>query len=149
MKNNNQKQYNKSVYMYINPLQNYLTQFVCFFFFFFFNVYSLTFKGPQTTTLIQCRGTIHPTVRYKSRSAISTQLHIFIFTYTCTKKTKVKQFILSKVKSKSQDSQHKSDYEREREREYHFIKRNDMSITFLQQILSGRLLLVVIVGAKK
>ena len=28
-------------------------------------------------------------------------------------------------------------------------KRNNMSITFLQQILSGRLLLVVIVGAKK
>ena len=56
---------------------------------------------------------------------------------------------MSKVKSKSQDSQHKSDYEREREREYRFIKRNDMSITFLQQILSGRLLLVVIVGAKK
>ena len=27
--------------------------------------------------------------------------------------------------------------------------RNDMSITFLQQILSGKLLLVVIVGAKK
>ena len=58
---------------------------------------------------------------------------------------------MSKVKSKSQDSQHKSDYEREREREreYHFIKRNDMSITFLQQILNDRLLLVVIVGAKK
>ena len=29
------------------------------------------------------------------------------------------------------------------------IKRNDMSTIFLQQILSGRLLLVVIVGAKK
>ena len=36
---------------------------------------------------------------------------------------------------------------------YNWIKkkllRNDMSITFLQQILSGRLLLVIIVGAKK
>ena len=29
------------------------------------------------------------------------------------------------------------------------IKRNDMSTTFLQQILSGRLLLVVIVRTKK
>ena len=29
-----------------------------------------------------------------------------------------------------------------------FTMRNDMSTTFLQQILSGRLLLVVIVGAK-
>ena len=29
------------------------------------------------------------------------------------------------------------------------VKRSDMSTTFLQQILSGRLLLVVIVGAKK
>ena len=30
-----------------------------------------------------------------------------------------------------------------------FIKRNDSSITILQQILSGRLLLAVIVGLKK
>ena len=29
------------------------------------------------------------------------------------------------------------------------FKRNDMSTTFSQQILSGRLLLVVIVGSKK
>ena len=29
------------------------------------------------------------------------------------------------------------------------FKRNDISITFLQQTLSGRLLLVVIIGAKK
>ena len=31
----------------------------------------------------------------------------------------------------------------------YFSLRNDMSTTFLQQILSGKLLLVVIVGAKK
>ena len=36
--------------------------------------------------------------------------------------------------------------ERERERER---ERNDISTTFLQQILSGRLLLVVIIRAKK
>ena len=30
-----------------------------------------------------------------------------------------------------------------------FQKRNDMFTTFLQQIISGKLLLVVIVGAKK
>ena len=32
---------------------------------------------------------------------------------------------------------------------YLFEKRNDMSTIFLQQILSGKLLLVVIVGVKK
>jgi len=32
---------------------------------------------------------------------------------------------------------------------YYIIKGNDMSTTFLQQILSGKLLLVVIVRAKK
>ena len=30
-----------------------------------------------------------------------------------------------------------------------YTERNDMSTTFLQQILSGKLLLVVIVGVKK
>ena len=30
-----------------------------------------------------------------------------------------------------------------------FVLRNDISTTFLQQILSGKLLLVVIVGTKK
>ena len=39
--------------------------------------------------------------------------------------------------------------ERERERWNYLIKRNDMSTIFLQQILSGRLLLVVIIEAKK
>ena len=39
--------------------------------------------------------------------------------------------------------------ERERESWNYLIKRNDMSTIFLQQILSGRLLLVVIIEAKK
>ena len=38
---------------------------------------------------------------------------------------------------------------RERESWNYLIKRNDMSTIFLQQILSGRLLLVVIIEAKK
>ena len=33
--------------------------------------------------------------------------------------------------------------------EYNFLKRDDMSIIFLQQILNDRLLLIVIIGAKK
>ena len=114
-------------------------------------MYSLTFKGPKTTTPIQCHGPIHPTLRDnsdKSRSVISTQLHIFIFTYTYTKRQKLSNLYCQKI-SLSHKTHNTSQTMREREREYHFIKRNDMSITFLQQILSGRLLLVVIVGAKK
>ena len=95
MKNNNQKQYNKSVYVYINPLQNQLTQ--VFFFFVFYNVYSLTFKGPQTTTPIQSHSPIHPTIRDKSQLAISTQLHIFIFTYTYTKRQKLSNLYCQKI----------------------------------------------------
>ena len=33
--------------------------------------------------------------------------------------------------------------------EYNFLKRDDMSTIFLQQILNDRLLLIVIIGAKK
>ena len=84
--------------MYINPLQNCLTYFF-FFFFVFYNVYSLTFKGPKTTTPIQCHGHIHRTLRDnldKSRLAISTQLHIFIFTYTYTKRQKLSNYIVKR-----------------------------------------------------